>query len=170
MSPDRHVLRESLMNGAISLSPPYASIVLCKSRAAPTQYASRLNVAWQGRLSRLEIAVSGLYSLLLNRWVDVAFLKLESEFTTGTILWRLWKKRSEGLSGERDVRITRDTEVTFEHILAMAGALSSLDEPDPLAREEEQEEEHLLERLHEGFKAAAFKLAQLRAQLRNGVD
>jgi hypothetical protein len=121
-------------------------------------------------LSRLEIAVSGLYSLLLNRWVDVAFLKLESEFTTGTILWRLWKKRSEGLSGERDVRITRDTEVTFEHILAMAGALSSLDEPDPLAREEEQEEEHLLERLPEGFKAAAFKLAQLRAQLRNGVD
>jgi hypothetical protein len=33
-------------------------------------------------LSRLEIAVSGLYSLLLNRWADVAFLDLESEFTT----------------------------------------------------------------------------------------
>lgn len=131
------------------------------------QYASRLNVAWQTRLSRLEIAVSGLYSLLLNRWDDMSGLNLESEFTAATILCRLWKSRADKIRGERDFRLTGETEVAFQRILAMAGTLAILDEPDPMSRDDERSPDAEIGTVEASAETRA--LLALRAKLRNGV-
>jgi len=157
-----------IMGGEGSYLPESArSVHTALQEKGGAQYASRLNVAWQARLSRLEVAVSGLYSLLLNRWSDVSHLSLESEFTAATILCRLWKARADRLRGEKDFELTGETEAAFQRVLAMAGRLALLDEPDPIARELEAIEGDEAESATD---PACVALVTLRSKLRNGVS
>lgn len=131
------------------------------------QYISRLNVAWQARLSRLEIAVSGLYSILLNRWDDMSGLHLESEFTAATILCKLWKTRADAIRGVRDFQITGETEIAFQRILSMTGRLATLDEPDPLPSDTDHGDTDGEDALSQ---SATETLVSLRSRLRNGAS
>lgn len=158
-----------IMGGEGSYLPQSAlSVHAALQQQGGAQYASRLNVAWQIRLSRLEVAVSGLYSLLLNRWDDMSGFNLESEFTAATIFCRLWKARADKIRGEKDFRLTGETEVAFQKILAMAGTLAMLDEPDPMARDDERSADGTAEARAPHPETQT--LLELRAKLRNGVS
>jgi hypothetical protein len=157
----------AIMGGEGSYLPESArALHTALQQKGGAQYASRLNVAWQARLSRLEVAVSGLYSVLLNRWDDVSHLSLESEFTAATILCNLWKTRADRVRGKKDFQLTGETEVAFQRILAMAGRLAALDEPDPMARDDAEQVSNEPEHVDPTCKA----LVELREKLRNGVS
>lgn len=158
-----------IMGGEGSYLPQSAlSVHTALQQQGGAQFASRLNVAWQIRLSRLEVAVSGLYSLLLNRWDDMSGFNLESEFTAATILCRLWKARADKIRGEKDFRLTGETEVAFQKILAMAGTLATLDEPDPMSRDDEHSPGGASDA--SALAPETQTLLELRAKLRNGVS
>lgn len=158
-----------IMGGEGSYLPQSAlSVHAALQQQGGAQYASRLNVAWQIRLSRLEVAVSGLYSLLLNRWDDMSGFNLESEFTAATIFCRLWKTRADKIRGEKDFRLTGETEIAFQKILAMAGTLAMLDEPDPISRDDERLPD--MEAAAPDTPPETLTLLELRAKLRNGVS
>ena len=136
---DEHFsIQASIMGGEGSYLPQSAlSLHAAVQQEGGAQYVSRMNVAWQNRLSRLGIAVSGLYSLLLNRWHDMSGFNLDTEFTAATIFCQLWKTRADKLRGTRDSRLMGETEAAFQKILGMTGQLSTLDEPDPFSRDDQ---------------------------------
>src|SRR6266850_558624 len=164
---ERFSLQAPIMGGEGSYLPQSSlSLHAAVQEQGGAQYASRLNVAWQTRLSRLGIAVSGFYSLLLNRWHDMSGFKLESEFTAATILCQLWKTRADYARGVRDSQLVGETEVGFQRILKMVGKLEIIDEPDPFSRQEEE-----ISNLEaDDYDPSTVSLVELRTGLRNGVD
>src|SRR5439155_19046658 len=109
---DEHFsIQAPILGGEGSYLPQSAlSLHAAVQQEGGAQYVSRMNVAWQNRLSRLGIAVSGFYSLLLNRWHDMSGFKLETEFTAATIFCQLWKARADKIRGVRDSQLVGETE------------------------------------------------------------
>ncbi len=155
-----------IMGGEGSYLPESALAVHTAIRnRGGAQYSSWIAVAWHAHLSRLQIAISGLYSLLLTRWGEVSHLHLDAEFTAATILSQLWRERDDRArkrSAAADEPVDRDA--AFQRILRLAGRLDRLDEPDPTAREDDPDDDTQVD----GDEAIK-PLVALRAQLRNGV-